>query len=303
MYFIFGILLIVGIVCCFFLHYRKKRVIRRICKMSFCEKYCKLNELIHPWGFSYLPSQDIFTSELDAWQRQFGYHSLFDQSAPHFNMVFDCEPIYFNYQGRTWRIEFWKGQYGINTGGEIGVYCADSIVAPEQYADAHFHSVEDSQLLCLEMELYEKGCRLFQIRERHWWLTGFCMGRYSEPGNLEMRVSVTCLDQEMLCGFVGGLLTRGYNRCELDICENTVAFTFSVPRSKQPTGRSGCRAGWSQWKNRLFCRIYCKITDVFTCTLDRLLYLYFMVPFAFRRLLCFRKNRKQKKHRKGSMCV
>ena len=118
-----------------------------------------------------------------------------------------------------------------------------------------------------------------------------------------MRVSVTCLDQEMLCGFVGGLLTRGYNRCELDICENTVAFTFSVPRSKQPTGRSGCRAGWSQWKNRLFCRIYCKITDVFTCTLDRLLYLYFMVPFAFRRLLCFRKNRKQKKHRKGSMCV
>ena len=43
--------------------------------------------------------------------------------------------------------------------------------------------------------------------------------------------------------------------------------------------------------------------QVFTCTLDRLLYLYFMVPFAFRRLLCFRKNRKQKKHRKGSMCV
>lgn len=157
----------------FFSALQEKRVIRRICKMSFCEKYCKLNELIHPWGFSYLPSQDIFTSELDAWQRKFGYHSLFDQSAPHFNMVFDCEPIYFNYQGRTWRIEFWKGQYGINTGGEIGVYCADSIVAPEQYADAHFHSVEDSQLLCLEMELYEKGCRLFRIRERHWWLTGF----------------------------------------------------------------------------------------------------------------------------------
>ena len=303
MYFGIGILLIVGIICCIFLHCRKKRVVQRICRMSFCEKYCKLNELIHPWGFSYLPSQDIFTSEVDAWQREFGYRSLFDQSAPHFNMVFDCEPIYFNYQGRTWRIEFWKGQYGINTGGEIGVYCADSIVAPEQYADAHFHSVEDSQLLCLEMELYEKGCRLFQIRERHWWLTGFCMGKYSEPENLEMRVSVTCLDQEMLCRFVEGLLNRGYARCELDICENTVTFTFTVPRSKQPIGRRGCRARWSQWKNRLFCRIYCRITNVFTCTLDRLLYLYFMVPFAFRRLLCFRKSRKQKKRRKESRCL
>ena len=42
--------------------------------------------------------------------------------APRFQMVFDALPVYFDYQKKTWLIEFWKGQYGINTGAEIGIY-------------------------------------------------------------------------------------------------------------------------------------------------------------------------------------
>ena len=37
-------------------------------------------------------------------------------------MIIDCEPIYFRYKGKKWLIEFWKGQYGMTTGGEVGIY-------------------------------------------------------------------------------------------------------------------------------------------------------------------------------------
>lgn len=307
MYIIFGILLAAAIVFSILCRRRRKQIIRRICGMSSCEKYCKLNELIQPWGFAYLPSQDILTSGLDSWQREFGYHALFDRTAPHFNMVFDCQPVYFDYQGRTWMIEFWKGQYGINTGAEIGVYYADSIVSPERYADTLFHSADDRHLLPLSMELYDQGCRLLAVRQCHWWLTGFCMGKYSQPENLEMRISVTCLDKEMLCSLIRGFLRAGYERRELEVCGLTVSLVFCAPRSCR-TGRTACLGGFfqrwskrvSQWKNRLFCRIYLKITSPFTCTLNRLLYLYLMVPFAFRRMLCFRKNRRQRIKRRKS---
>ena len=39
-------------------------------------------------------------------------------------MIIDAYPVYFDYQDKTWMIEFWRGQYGINTGAEIGVYHA-----------------------------------------------------------------------------------------------------------------------------------------------------------------------------------
>lgn len=290
MYVAAGILVIIGILGSVLLYRRKKQVICKICKMSACEKYCRLNQLTVPWGFCYLPSCDIMTSVVDAWQREFGYHALFDRSAPQFNMVFDCLPIYFDYQGKTWLIECWKGQYGINTGGEIGVYCADRILSEEEYEKTLFHSISDTEMLFLSMALYKKGCRIFETAQRHWWLTGFRMGQYSTPKELAMKVSVTCLDCEMLRSFVKGLKHVGYQGCELEIFDKMVSFTFSAPVRKEPE-KLICRI--AQWKNKGFCRLYCLATKPFTSTPDRLLYLYGNVPFAFRHMLCFKRSRKQ----------
>jgi hypothetical protein len=59
---------------------------------------------------------------MDALQRKAGYCWNYDRAAPIFNMIIDCEPICFKYGGAKWMIELWKGQYGIMTGAEIGVY-------------------------------------------------------------------------------------------------------------------------------------------------------------------------------------
>lgn len=299
MYILFGILFII---CLFFFcicHWRKKKNIRKICRMNSQEKISLLNELTEPFGFSYLPGEDILTTRVDAWQREFGYHALYDQSACRFHMIFDCEPIYFHYRNRTWMIEIWKGQYGVSAGAEIGIYYADTILSPEEYDKTLFHSISDPELLPVTMQVFYKGSSLFSVNACHWWLTGFRIGQYCEPENMTVKFSLTCPDSEMLMCLLESLYGCGYQKQELYICDHTVSFTFCMTHSRQPRRDHPCRTRLSRWQNRFFCRVYHRITRPFCCTSDQILYLYFFLPFAFRRMLHFRRNRRQKRRCKG----
>lgn len=293
MYVFIGIFLIICIMFFYFHHYRKPCAIRKIRCLCMEEKCRILCGLISPMGFCYDLQQDIFVSRIDAWQRSYGYCSLFDRTAPFFQMVFDCEPVFFDYQGSTWRIEIWKGQYGINTGCEVGIYRSDRILTPHERTHAHFHAVSEQEMLPIRIKFYKKHHLLFTLSKRHWWLSGFCMGAFSEPEELQMTVSLTFPDYEMLCAFMEAL--SGNNRCPCEYCtdEQTITFCFDAPAVPQPRHCMKIRCAISQWKNRLFCRIYCLITRPFCQSIDRLLYLYYFLPFAFRRMITIRKPRKR----------
>lgn len=211
-----------------FLCLRKKYLLRRIRSMLPSQKYARLNTLLQPFGFFYLPEKDIISSTHDAWQRSFGYEALFDETTLHFNMVFDCEPVYFDCSRRTWMIEFWKGQYGINIGAEIGVYYADSIVEPEKRRETHFYSVADSDMLPVELELSYKGKTLFSLQDTHWWLTGFDMGRFCQPEDLAMRTAITFPDCIMLQSFIGGLIEAGYALHDLSVSGCRISYIHEV---------------------------------------------------------------------------
>lgn len=294
MYLFFGIFLFLCILFFLCTHWRRCSCIRKICHMDMCRKICLLNELVEPFGYSYLQNQDVMTSRTDARQRKFGYCSLYDRAAVHFQMVFDCKPIYFDHQDRTWLIELWKGQYGINTGGEIGIYQADRLISPDDYDSTLFHSVPDCQMMPVSMDLYRGNTRLFSVKKTHWWLTGFRMGAYSEPGELSMYAAVTFPDRQMMESFVQALQRTGYRRCDFQICGLTVALPFRTPCTPPAGKLQKLSARFSQWKNRLFCRIYCRMTRHFTCTPDKILYLYYFLPFAFRRLLRLKRYKKRR---------
>lgn len=294
MYIGIGILFAICILFFIINFYRRKCIIRKIRCMNYYKKLCLLNDLAEPFGFCYLPEQDIITSRLDAWQKNFGYCTLYDKSASRFNMVFDCEPVYFDYDNCTWMIEFWKGQYGINLGGEIGIYKADTILSPDKYDHTLFHGVPNNELFPLSMDLNFKGSPLFSVCQPHWWLTGFYMGSHCEPEDLTMNISITFPNEEMLRCFVESLKRLGYNKYELCICERTVSFTFSSPHTCQPRLFHRQRCRFSQWQNRIFCKLFQFITRPFICTPDQILYLYFFLPAAFRHLLRFQRNRRQK---------
>lgn len=84
----------------------RKAKTEKICKMSCPQKLQIIENLVFPFGYTYIPKGDFFSSALEAWQRRFGYAALYDKSASHFHMVFNALPVYFDYDGRTWLIEF-----------------------------------------------------------------------------------------------------------------------------------------------------------------------------------------------------
>jgi hypothetical protein len=146
-------------------------------------------------------------------------------------------------------IELWKGQYGLETGCEIGVYNRTISSTSPSYAlldatvgqrpgDANpshnlfFDCANDNELLEMSSTLYKNGQRLFSRgTEKHWWLTGFKWGVYSRPDELTMDVSITCLDAAMFVALVGALQGMGYN---VNVSSTTVRFKFTTPTTHQP---------------------------------------------------------------------
>ena len=96
---------------------KREKAIRKVLDSSTNKKIDKVNDALKNYGFYYDYRSDVVSSRIDAWQRNVGYCSLYDELTPSFNMIIDCEPIYFNYDNKRWLIEFWKGQYGMITGG------------------------------------------------------------------------------------------------------------------------------------------------------------------------------------------
>ncbi|MDO4311887.1 MAG: DUF4474 domain-containing protein [Eubacteriales bacterium] len=261
-----------------------------------------LNKIIHPFGYQYFPCEDVFVSTFDAWQREFGYAYSYDRLAPYFNMVFDSEPVYFNYKNRTWLIEFWKGQYGINTGAEIGIYCADEIVPVHHRKRELFHTVSDEDIPVFSMALYRRsavgGEELLNLSMSHWWLAGFCMGSFSNPDELYADICIQFPNCDMLCAFTDALIELGYDDCSLRICGSRICFSYQTALT--PDSRcfiTSLVRQTAQWKNNLFCRIYLLAARPFCSTADRLIYLYFYAPLIFRRCLRLRKIRKHPHHR------
>jgi hypothetical protein len=200
----------------------------------------EIRHILADTGYAFDPRQNIFYSILNPWQRKLGYCSFYDEASTPIGLVFDSEPIRFEYGGKMWMIEFWKGQYGITTGGEIGIYTkigpeADIIGLP----DATFYNcAEDEDHLSMAYTLLKNDEVLFNRAARHWWLTGFMLGEYAEPSDLSMEISITFKNMAMRDAFLSELFNIGYTESEVRYGSNTVLILFTQPHSKQPLTRN-----------------------------------------------------------------
>lgn len=291
---LFAALLILAVV-------HRVRAKKKVLALTPGERVRLLNELAEPFGFAYLPSEDIFTSRLDAWQRDKGYEAKYDTMAVGAGMVIDAFPVYFNYEGRTWLVEFWKGQYGINTGGEVGIYHAKGVIPPHAYHTAHFEAVSDAELprICSCLDTAEET--FYEICARHWWLTGFRMGVYTKPSRLRLATTLIFPEQEMALAFWEGLRKTGKPRSLFRICgrEVSVRVNFS---EEHGLIQGICRSAVLLW-NRLLCRGFRIVTYPWKRTADRMVFLYYLLPGWFRKILvisggrCKPRCRTRKSHR------
>lgn len=180
-------------------------------------------------GFAYDKEKDIFYTTNDAWQRNFGYCHLYDVFAPLFMMIIDTEPVKFYYDNRNWMITFWKGQYGMTTGAEIGVYATKQKMVNKRT----LYMPVDKDMLDMSFTLYKKGDKIASIKSKHWWLAIFKLGMYSKPKHLSMDISITFLDKEMLNSFLRSFKKLGYKTKHYNIVDNTLSFTYKKPHKRK----------------------------------------------------------------------
>jgi hypothetical protein len=213
-------------------------------------------------GYSYDSKQDIFYSNMDAWQRNMGYCRLYDEAAAPLGMIIDCEPIYFEYDSKRWLIELWKGQYDLTTGCEIGVYTTEEpdLNIPGVFKGPFFQCAEDEDQLHMNYYVMKNDETLFAREGKHWWLTGFKLGEFSEPSELIMYLTITLKDEAMRDAFVSGLSKAGYLDYEVIISENTISLKFDKTHTQQPVTRIEETDRIIQMKNQILCNQYQEIT-------------------------------------------
>lgn len=220
----------------------------------------ELDKVIEIAGYSYDQKQDIFYSTMSPWQRAIGYCRLYDVLAAPFGMIIDCEPIYFEYLGKNWMIGFWKGQYDLVAGAEIGVYTRAVDLNFFGISSAYYDCVSNADLLNMSYSLKKNGKTLFTREGKHWWLTGFKLGEFSDPSELTMDITITLESVMMRDAFITGLWNAGYSLNEIIRNGKTVSFTFANPHTPQPFTRTPTTDRIIQRKNQLLCEKFQKIT-------------------------------------------
>lgn len=245
-----------------------------------------LDEIINIAGYDYDLKQDIFISNIDPWQRKMGYCRFFDEAAAPMGMIIDSEPVHFEYLGKKWLIGFWKGQYDLVSGGEIGIY--RSILPfniPGISSGIYYSAISEEDFLPMSYTLKKNGNPIFTRQGTHWWLTGFKLGEFSNPEELSMDISITLKDPDMLEAFLAGLRNAGYADDEFGIEGTTVNFTFAAPHSHQPLTRTKLSDKIIQRKNKLLCDAYEKITGPYPTVPEKVKALEEKSPEIYRRFI------------------
>lgn len=245
-----------------------------------------LREMLADTGYAFDWKQNIFYSVMNPWQRKFGYCSLYDESSAPLGMVIDCEPVFFEYNGKKWMIELWKGQYGITTGAEIGIYntTGPELNIPGVFNGTVYNCANDDETLSMTYTLLKGDKILFNRAARHWWLTGFRLGEFSKPSNLTLEASISFKSLDMQKAFLDGLLKIGYKSSEIRYSGNTVLILFKKPHSKQPLTRKGLFSWIALHNNkrmvaryRRFTKEYDNMYDIIISMKDKSPQLYSLV--------------------------
>ena len=133
------------------------------------------------------------------WMRDFGFclaYDLFVYSTPFF--FYDTRRIKFDYEGKEWMIQVWKGNYLTSNGAEIGIYNRDA-----EKRGTYYDCVGDEDMMKMSFKLYHGDELIVERPETlHWWLTGFKLSNALYPDHsMTLDFTVEMKDEAMLEAF------------------------------------------------------------------------------------------------------
>lgn len=151
-------------------------------------------------GFNFNIAEMTMYATVGCWMRNFGFCLFYDVAAstmPYF-FNYNTRRFKFDYDGREWMIQIWKGNYIITNGAEVGLYSRDA-----EKSGTYYDSATDEQMLEMSMQVYA-GDKLLVNKplQKHWWINGFNLsGRMYLPSTLTLKFSIVMPDEEMLQAF------------------------------------------------------------------------------------------------------
>lgn len=172
-------------------------------------------------SYKYDPDGNFYyTDDKECWQKNFGFNEVYDTFAPLTMMYYDTARTTFEYGGKEWLIQIWKGQYGMAfVGGEVGVYTRNI-----GSVGSHFVCADKEDWLNMEMAFmwdeYETGeyrAVFNRDYDKYWWATGFVVG--FPNGSLRQTLKefrlvthITFKDAEMANAFCEAFEENGFRR-------------------------------------------------------------------------------------------
>lgn len=162
------------------------------------------------------------------WMRKCGFcfeYDLLCYVLPNFLYNYRTRRIKFDYAGKEWMIQMWKGNYLVTNGGEVGIYYRE----PGSIG-TYYDVVSDEDRLPMSLKIMHGYDTLIDIPETlHWWVNGFKMGkRMYSPHSLTLISTIQFKDEEMLQAFLGGVDKNIYHDINYTVDGLTVTLVWDT---------------------------------------------------------------------------
>lgn len=172
-----------------------------------------------------------YVDDKECWRSDTNPYDVLDSMSLATAMFIDQVRVRFNYEGKDWLIQMWKGQYGfLLVGSEIGVF-----TAPEGAYDGvsnditQYRCPAQEDWLNIQHEAYYKrkdACCHEKIFTReygkYWWTNGFVKGQISNYATPKTEITtasrITFKSEEMADLFVKGLDAAGFKKASTIFC-------------------------------------------------------------------------------------
>lgn len=157
-------------------------------------------------GYAYDAKGNVFYATGQGWQRTFGYTELYDRMAAVVAMPLDTIRVKFNYAGKQWMVQLWKGFYGyVFAGCEIGFYNRPGDTSEDNMT---YNVVSEDYYQDITCSYHYAGHN-FTRTAKTWWLTGFTPALQVLPSatipTMDVETTIRFTDMGLFNAFVGGL--------------------------------------------------------------------------------------------------
>lgn len=188
---------------------------------------------IHFLYYAYDPAQHLVYNKEKAFQWMFGFNKFFDLFTGMMNVYADTTRFTFEYGGKDWLIQLWKGSYAVilAAGGEVGIYNK-----PTTRRIAHYDSARHAdELMGVTMSMYNNGKYMFtRAFGKRWWTTGYqvsltagIQSRTKPRSNLTMDTTIQLLSSGMANAFAVELRERGFRQVGAASVSDVDTFSIS----------------------------------------------------------------------------